>query len=617
MQIEIEIQNASGTLSTPGPITTATSVTVTRRLDRAGSVKWSAPASDQRVLEFVQSKRRAIIRVDSLNGQPITEIARMVIETIGDDYSASAYNRSISGVDSIGELKFINTRRGRKFAAARVDSVFSTLLGLVPGWSYTGEAENLISARFDGASVLKAINALVEQQGIHFRQSATNQNVLELGAFGESNGLTILAGQPTLHAYDPCLLYAESLHVEEESSDIVNWIEPIGAGRGDAAITLERSTRTSPYPIVTETGPDGRTIYAVQDQGSIDKYGLVELTGEFKGITLVGTTLADQIAGANALYDMTVAHLLRYKDPYFSYGMTVRGNTRNLKPGDKIAIHGSFPIVDDMGYVAGERYLDTEVWIMEVAETISTSGRSTSLTIASVDRVAASGAEIVVGRLEQIRLNNVSVESYPAPMAGFVYKSEIDPTHDFTIPIDITNRVQNLLFCTLRFTTGPFVSTASAAASGGGSAVTSAGGGASTETSTLLGLSSGFAIPIGPDHRHDIAAHGHDVNLPSHTHSVTIPSHTHALDYELATDSQTPDEVSIEINGVDRTDELGGPWAVGGGGVDVTLEIGDILNLESDIQQRHTITFSCADGQGLVEVTVSPHVRYQTVEVYD
>ncbi|RKL63011.1 hypothetical protein DXT63_08425 [Thermoanaerobacteraceae bacterium SP2] len=62
-------------------------------------------------------------------------------------------------------------------------------------------------------------------------------------------------------------------------------------------------------------------------------------------------------------------------------------------------------------------------------------------------------------------------------------------------------------------------------------------------------------------HKHSITlpAHSHNISIPSHNHDVYIPSHTHSIIYGIYL-STMPSNITIKINGIDRTSELGGPF---------------------------------------------------------
>jgi hypothetical protein len=70
-------------------------------------------------------------------------------------------------------------------------------------------------------------------------------------------------------------------------------------------------------------------------------------------------------------------------------------------------------------------------------------------------------------------------------------------------------------------------------------------------------------------HTHSVAAHTHSV--PGHSH--TIPSHTHSIQYGIYT-STTPLDVTVKINGTDRTSALGGPFNSDQSSLDISPYLG-------------------------------------------
>ena len=75
------------------------------------------------------------------------------------------------------------TLPGLAYEAQQVGTVLSSLATLA-GWTVSSSGlTDLISVRFNGENVLKAIAVVAESQGIHIRpSSAVNQ--IEAGAFG-------------------------------------------------------------------------------------------------------------------------------------------------------------------------------------------------------------------------------------------------------------------------------------------------------------------------------------------------------------------------------------------------------------------------------------------------
>lgn len=657
MRLWADVDNAAGNLATPGPLASILRASVTRRLDGAGSFTFELPGTDARALDTVLNKRRANIFVMQA-GYESRQIVRGIIDKIGAKDDNGGWRRTVDGPDNLAELKYISTHRGRKYDAATLNAIVDDLLGLTTGWSRSGSNTSLLSVRFDATSILGALQALVEQQGIHFRQGNT-LGTIEIGTFGTPNGLRIVnvATLPPDFQENDDVLLIDSLTSVDDSEDLVNWLEPLGAGQGDAMLTLEKSTRTTPYTIQTITGPDGRTIYYIADSTSISTYGTIQRNGKFSDIAAISNSEADQIAAANALYDMAVAWLLRYKDPYRSYSLTVRKSRTNLLPGDKIHLRYFGRIENEYGDLIDFRDINEDFWIMEVSENFGEGGNTVSLKIASVDRYEQDNARIVLGALEEIRVNNVSVEPYFSN-SGFVYVRALDDTHSAIVPIDLTTAVARLNRCRIRIVSRPFRATAKSAksstsnsgggstatsSSGGGTTATSSGGGSHTHTLGVFISNSPFAFPereflfggspsafnlvIKAQAANTIRTyeaandHTHNVTVPNHSHNVTIPAHTHTipaadLDYGITDDTEYPDTIRIAINGVDRTSALGGPWGAGGVATDEVLEVANYINLAPTLQQLHEIEITCDDGQGEIEVTVELYETIQSISVF-
>jgi hypothetical protein len=640
MKLWVDIYGANGTRLGPGPVRNVISADVTRVLDGAGSIGFDVPGTDSAATKLIENKRRFRLFVEQ-EGQ-IRELGRGIVEKIGAKDSAGGWTRTIDGPDNLAELKYENVLMGRKYDAQHVQVVIDDLLALTSGWTRYGDNSNPISARFDGTSILGALQGIIKQQGIHLRQRSAG--VVEIGTLGVSSGLrAVNVTRPTYTRNDK-RLKIETLTQTDDSEDLVNWLLPLGGGRGDAALSLELSTRTGPYQILNTTGPDGRTLHYLQHGDSIARYGRVMKVGTFKDIVPITNAIADQIAAANALYDMAAAWLDRYAVKYTSYGLTVRDVRVNILPGDKIRLRYVGRINDGKGNLVDYRNIDEDMWVLEVRENYSANGVATTLKVATIDRYEQDNTEVVIGALEELRINNVAVDSYPTK-APYVYTRALDSTHDAEIPLEFDNATAKLVRCNMRLLTRPFRATSKGAASGGGS--TTGSGGSAVQTSAgggthnhRVGVFSGTAsggttreylvrssnggssfnmyVPTNSASdmwTHDAAAdHTHDVSIPSHTH--TTPAHTHPPDYGIEDDSLYPDTVRIAIDGTDYTTALGGPWGVGGTAVNEQLEISTQINALGNLQSRHTITISCDSGQGEVEATLIPVEIIQSISVF-
>jgi len=105
----------------------------------------------------------------------------------------------------------------------------------------------------------------------------------------------------------------------------------------------------------------------------------------------------------------------------------------------------------------------------------------------------------------------------------------------------------------------------------------------------------------GASHAHTVADHKHAVSgttssaETSHTHSVTLPSHAHALVfgiYEGAGPTASAN-VTVTINGVDRTAALGGPFDGDFLAKDITAYLQDAQG--HPLRQRNTVVFTAGE----------------------
>jgi len=103
-----------------------------------------------------------------------------------------------------------------------------------------------------------------------------------------------------------------------------------------------------------------------------------------------------------------------------------------------------------------------------------------------------------------------------------------------------------------------------------------------------------------------------------HTHSI---AHSHTLTYAINDDSVSPKNVTVWVNGVDKTTELFGftPLAPTGANLDVVADVGEltnlILNAGGGLRQEHTIEVKCANQQGRIEATMEIFETNQSVNI--
>lgn len=621
MQIWLNVSDANGTRLGVGPVFAVMSAEITRVLDGAGS--WSArvPGVDARAGELLQPERRvqlwSEIRGETrLLGEGIIRQARL-------SEGAGGVQMEVSGPDILDELKRRNVLLARIYRQKTVRYVMEDLIALVPGWTVEvadAIGDEVVDARFDGVSILKAMQEIVQRYGYHLRMQAGASRVLEVGVFGDASGLRINRVETVTREAlaNGELLMVEQISRDEISEEMYNWLLPIGAGEGEAALTLEGCTRTEPYAVRTMTGPDGRTLYYVADDASIGEYGEIRKVGQFKEIAALSNSDADLENAANALYDAAVEALARHAVVQAVYGVGVKQTTDTIVPGDLIR----------MDYLAQVEQADGSRWnyldvrgdfhVLRVREVINLDNSGIVLEISNVDRYPETPAQAVVGSIEQIELRNLK-PGIVSSTRSYVYDREIAPGFVAAVPIEFTDATLRLLRVRVRVKTSPFRATATTAAAGGDHrhrVMTTAG--------TLISPIDGYSGRVMEARKADLTTHSIIMVNASNDDMWTegaSGTHTHGIAYGISDDTQTPTGITVWVNGVDRTAALTGlaVLAAGGGNLDVVLDAGVLSNLISGaaggLRQVHVLEVRCAGGQGRAEVTVEIFEVTQAIRI--
>ena len=633
MRIEVDVYDASGNRLGAGPVTSVMSANFVRALDGAGSFSLRCVGTDPRALELMTNERRVKVWLEDTGGRRLA--GEGIIRKRDITESPNGVALRIDGPDILDELKRRSVLLARIYNQQTVSTVASSLIGLVPGWSVSVDASisaDVIDARYDGVSVLKAFQDLASRYGYHLRASQNASKTLEIGPFGDATGLRVMKvetiTQETLA--NPALLMVQRINQGEDSEDLCNWILPMGAGEGTAALTLKDSDRTSPYTIQTTTGPDGTTLYYLSDSTSITAYGECRKVGQFKEIAPLSNSETDIKNAANALYDAAVEYLTRHKDPQEVFALTVKNVKDTIEPGDQVHINYKAQVQTSDGLV-DYFAVRGDYWVLRVNETVGLDSSAVDLEVSNVDRYQKDIAEVLIGSLEAIELRNLK-PAISSSTRSYVYDREIS-TGGFTavVPIEFTDATLELQRVRLRIKTSPFRATAKSAqstTSAGSahnhswasipSAPPSTAGWANRIFSFTDGVTIYFfqALSSAPLPGSTQQLLGINEN-PAHTH--TIPSAN--LTFGITDDSDYPDTITVEVNGVDRTNLLFGDTTLddSGVGLDAVADSGELTNLlineTGGLRQVHEIEIFCAGGQGRVEVTVEVFETSQAIKL--
>lgn len=595
MRISVDILDASD-----NPIATlqgVTSVSVARVLDGPGRISFSVPCAAAGA-DAITVKRRARFTLDYLGVR--RDLGTMIIDKVADRDNNGTWERSADGSDILTELKHVSTLVGRSFANQSAAIIVNSLINLASGWGMSADAAAGLwstSIRYDGDTVLRALQILAETGGFHLRLGDSGK-ALEFGAFGDETDILICnAGQfpPDGHnAGDTGFI--TSISMERTSEPLATRIYPLGAGNsGDAALTIASSSRTAPYTIQNTTA-NSRTHYYIENPAAVAEYGVVEKYGQFKNIAPLANTVADIQAAANALYDVAAIWLRRNSVVQETLRVSVAGLNRAVKPGDKVRLTYKGRLQTDTADWLARDY-DDYFWVVSVTERVSSSGITLELMLSNVDKQDENEAETIVGSIEELRVQGIRVQPTFAPLP-FTFQDSLDATHDLTVAVPIIDSaVFQLQRALLYLRTTPFRVNAKAETSSTAhdhlvlrSSDGTAAGTMATRRFTIVEQTTGTLYHF------DASA---DVGASARFFS-TAPGggHTHTLDYGVYDDTDYPDHISVSINSSSVVTGLDS----GGTGLNTVLTVTDYLQppTAAALRQTHTIDITCTGGQGTI-----------------
>jgi len=551
MRVWCDIFSADGVKQGTG--ITLNSASATRALDGAGSFSVTFPAVSESLFNLAQLERRASIYVEQ--DEQTRYFGGGIIRELNVDDSSGGAKVVIGGPDPLDALTRKSVLLGRSYQVSLIGTIAASLTALAPPWSIiVDDADNVTqSVRFDGVSVLKALISIASKAGYHIREGETPYT-LEMGPFGDDSGIVALHPSTLsveLYSRDNLLLI-DKISQKSSSRDVINWIIPVGAGEGDAALTMEYAVNVTPEQM---EGPDGRTLYFIKNDDSIAEYGQIEKVVTFKDIVPVLNEQAAKQYGSEVLYAAAQAWLERNAWPLTTYTMTAKKCRTALRVGDKITVAYKGIIETEDG---SHTYMDVDdlFWVMKITETANDSGLSVALEIANVDRRERDIVQDIGEGLEAIEVRNLT----PRTHTVWVTKDKTEPVwgspsadvHQAiaTFYLDIDDKITDILEVKLHFVSLQAYSTVDV-----------------TTSATWNG---------------DLWAY-----------------YTRAPNF--------PQNISLLINGEDVTSEYGGPWGtVSASSGDIEIDITDkIRDALGDIYREHVIQFTCENASG--ERSYAPH----------
>lgn len=462
----------------PGPISSASQFSVTKRLDKAGEFAFAMPGSDEKA-SYIQAKRGISINAipgNPTNGSVLTYIGGGIIDSIskkpGDDGTVTL---AVSGSDPLRLL----TRRtivGAFQNHDAVDALATLAANYAPGWTFNPDPLWIISPvtiymSFSGETVLACVIKIAEKLGAHVYLSG--RRTLQCQITPDDSGIRAIqmAGSP---AAETCAIM--DLEEVSDSYDLVTRIIPYGAGQGNARLTLAASNATPPAGYTLSTAQN----YLSNDAAETE-YGIAEQRVEFKDIAPLSNTDADMQAAANSLYESAKIWLDLNTTPHKAYRLKIAGCNQVLRPMQTIKVV----------YRGDNLELNDDLLILESTVRGDTNEvYTTDLVVSNLARWPASDAGAVVDTVKQsntfIAHPQLNANAYTTG-----YTKTVDASFNATFRFRFGNEVTQLQQVLFEFQILPLESTAK----------------------TLGGSASGSAT---------LPAHKHTVHIDDHTHNVRL-----------------------------------------------------------------------------------------------
>lgn len=519
--------------------------TVTRALDEAGAVTFAIPAADARARELCANERW--VRVWADEDGVARELGRGIIRKM--EFGAGQ-GESLT-VTARGTLDALNRRtvgRNRVYTNEAVGTIAAELAGLA-GWSVEAEdGLGVQTCRFAGVGALKALIRMCEEKGIHLREGEAFKSVA-IGAFGEQVDCVVSNGPVTRETHwNDGLILIERMSEATTTEAVANRVRPMGAGEGEAALTLAGSTRTSPY-MIQSVFENGRTEYYLEDAGSVAAYGIIEKYVTFKEIGPVANSTTAKVLAANALYDAAAAWLERNATESKAYRVTGVKPRQTIRAGDKVRVTYRGVVWRD-GVAVTTADIDDWMWVMSVTERVGVNGQSIELELCAVDKRQPDVAQRVVGALEAIDVRNMSVQTFPYTFENVYYDPIAANYKNAQFRFKVTDYVTDLISVKINFRTHPLWTPA--------------------------------------------------------TYFALVPPE---FNWEVRVSPNYPSGVSLLIDGVDVSANYGGPWLTASENQQLEVEADItqlILNATGGLYAEHTIVLSCTSRYGAVEVYSPP-----------
>lgn len=524
-----------------GELLTVYELEDTRSLDKIGTCTFMLAGNDPHIAYVTPGCLFDIY--DEVDGY----IGRYVYRTADLNEKQDVPDLRIRADEILVELRRTLVGFKRNYYFTPVDQVIQDLVELTSGWSTECDLGiGNTSVTYEGESAYAAIDELRDRWGMHFRRKTTNEyqpRVLQFGAFGADSGLIVtnLEGQiQPAYGMFRYLAQIKQLRQTTDADEIVNRVVAVGAGQGEAALTMAGATGGA-YPLLSAANQDGSLYYYVENPASIAAYGLRPKVVTFSNIRPISNSDIDIARAKTALKYAAEAYMDKHLVPKVEYELTAHGLHQNMDVGDTLRLRFN-------GSTNGVNWLtvDEDFYLMDLTRKRSAKGERTArMTISSVNTRRTSDTDVIVDVVRDIKSLKLHLQpqvwwsenTYREVLDAFVgsYLPNSDRNAYFKLEFDAS--VTAIHSVRIRFKTFPLTSSST------------------TETDFV----------------------GNATYMLTH----------------IQRNDHYPCDIRFYIDGVDFTTIHGGPWNPGGidAPLDVTFNItNDLLSL-GNLRSDHVLEF--------------------------
>lgn len=134
-------------------------------------------------------------------------------------------------------------------------------------------------------------------------------------------------------------LIADAPTIGHDGSSLATRIIPVGVDWDGKPLTLQYSTKTTPYVIHTRANPDGSNHYYLQDGEAESEGEVIELPFVRSDVKNPSNDAGTREAAANVLYALAAGELLKRRVEIISFGSTIaNGDDIDALPGSRVRV---------------------------------------------------------------------------------------------------------------------------------------------------------------------------------------------------------------------------------------------------------------------------------------